>query len=442
MKVIRNLTYGFRTVGLRALSTMAMALWLAVSVFGLAPGDLDPTFSGDGLLIDYINGVGADFYTARAVAIQPDGKILIGGAAGTYLALARYNTDGSPDSSFGTEGKVTTIVDDYFEIQAIAVQTDGKIVAVACNPNAAFNYFIVLRYYPDGSLETVWGDSMGEGGNLAVAIAIQLDGGVLVAGSLSHQHSVLFRYRSNGSRDTSFGTGGKVVTAIGRANWTSSIVVQPDGKIVAAGSSIDSTDISVFALVRYMKDGSLDGTFGSNGIVRTKFESTGPNRAVVANSLSLRRDGTIVAAGRITTASGETEFALARYKSNGYLDSTFDSDGKVTTPVYGSEATSVAVQSDGKVLAAGSPTDYTGQHDFYLVRYSANGSLDTTFGGGDGIAEADFEQGSVDVAYGMALDNAGKAVIAGISYQINWMYGRFAIARFILGPRLDPIDAD
>jgi len=283
---------------------------------------------------------------------------------------------------------------------------------------------------------------MGVGVNLAVAIAIQPDGGVLVAGSLNHQQSVLIRYKSDGSRDTSFGTGGVVVTAIGIANWTTSIVVQPDGKIVAAGASVDLENVQRFALVRYNRDGSLDGTFGSNGIVRTNFESSGPNRAVVANSLSLQRDGRIVAAGRITTASSEIEFALARYKSNGNLDSTFDSDGKVTTPIYGGEATSVAVQSDGKVLAAGSPTDYAGQHDFDLVRYNANGTLDTTFGGGDGIAQADFEQGSNDVAYGMALDNAGKAVIAGISYQAGWYYSRFAIARFVLGARLGPIDAD
>jgi uncharacterized delta-60 repeat protein len=408
---------------------LLILIFLSAAIAFAAAGDLDPTFSTDGLLLDSISGFG-DNHTARTVAIQPNNKILIGGSVGQYLALARYNTDGSPDSFFGAAGKVTTIVDDDFEIQAIAVQTDGKIVAVACKPDPApFNYFTVLRYNPDGSLETAWADTMGDDSNLSVAIAIQPDGGVLVAGSLGHQRSVLIRYRSSGGRDSTFGIGGKVITTIDRGNWATSIIVQPDGKIVTAGSSLDLANVPRFALVRYIKDGSLDRTFGLNGVVRTLFNSA------TAKAVALQADGSIVAAGR-NFSPLRAEFALARYKSNGNLDPTFDSDGKVTTSLLpnGSEVNSVAVQSDGKILAAGNSTTYD-DNDFYLVRYNANGSLDTTFGGGDGIAQADFEQGSNDVSYGMALDNSGKAVVAGISYQGGWLNSRFAIARFILGPR-------
>jgi len=415
------------------------AIFFCAAIGFAAPGDLDSTFSGDGLLLDGITSGN----TTRAVAIQPDGKILIGGGAFddgykylAYLALARYNPDGSPDSSFGMKGKITTTVYDNSEIQALAVQGDGKIVAVVCNPNAAFNGFFVLRYFPDGSPDAGWADSMGEGVSRAVAIALQPDGGVLVAGSLSYQHSVLIRYKSNGSRDSTFGIDGKVVTTIDRGSWTSSIVVQPDGKIVTAGSSVNLENVQGFALVRYNKDGSLDSTFGLNGVVRTLFDSA------AANSVAIQADGRIVAAGKNISPS-RAECALARYKSNGNLDASFDSDGKVTTSLLpnGSEEASVYAQSDGKVLAAARSTSYDEDH-FYLVRYNVNGSLDTTFGGGDGIAQAELEQGSNDFACAMALDNAGRAVIAGNSYPFGSYYCRFAIARFLLGPRLGDIVAD
>jgi len=422
-------------------------IFLSSAIGFAAPGDLDPTFSGDGLLLDgIVDGMG----TARAVVVQPDGKILIAGGAqqypnNGYMALARYNSDGTPDVTFGAGGKVAFLVDDYIEVAALALQADGKIVAVGCSCEyPVANYFTVYRFLPNGLPDPSFGqgygaigDYMGDGSNLAVALAVQTDGSIVVAGSLNRQYSVLFRYKSDGSRDSTFGNGGMVVTTVDRMSWTTSIVIQPDGSIIAAGASFNfSNPSSVFTLVRYKANGSLDSTFGLNGIVRTKFANS-----AAANSVALQADGKIIAAGTNISPFGY-EFALSRYNPNGSADLTFGSDGRLTTSIapYGSVARSVVLECDGKILAAGSPENSYDQIDFHLVRYNANGSLDATFGGGDGIVEADFGQ-TIDVAYGMALDNSGRAVMAGTSYLYGPYSFRVAIARFVLGPRPGPVES-
>jgi uncharacterized delta-60 repeat protein len=413
----------------------ACIIWsivLLAATFGFAaPGDLDPTFGIGGKLIDNIT----DWDTARAVAIQPDGKILVAGGGlpypGGYLVLARYDSNGSPDLTFGYQGKVLTSIDDFFEITSITLEPDGKIIAVGCGCDYGSNYFVVARYFPNGTPDTSFCtpgyglviDSMGEEGNNAVSVIVQPDEKVVVAGSAQSHHGsprflFLVRYESNGSHDVSFGVGGKVTTTITGNDGASSVAIQPDGKIIAAGWSLNR-----FALVRYMPNGSLDPGFGLNGKVITKFESSAS-----ANSVVLQPDGKIVAAGGNNDGS-VFAFALARYQANGSLDPSFGSNGKVTTPILGGgRANSIALQPDGKLLVAGS---YPTNGDFVQVRYDRKGLLDRSFGGGDGIATADFDH-SIDEAYGLALDSGGRAVVAGATFAIYPNYPSFAIARFLL----------
>ncbi len=408
-----------------------------------APGDLDPTFSGDGKLTDWEG-------SARAVAIQPDGKIVVVGtdASNSSFAVARYHPDGSPDTSFGGgDGKAITDIGFSHEgANAVVLQSDGKIVAVGTTwdgSGSQWGHFSLVRYNPDGSLDLTFGggdgnvvtENLGTGWVGAKTVAIQADGKIVAAGQTDYllydfPELTVIRYNPDGSLDLSFGGGGgkaKIPWGPGpfggmapAVEDATSIAIQPDGKIIAAGYSYGFWDFS--AVVRLNSNGSLDATFGG-GVVVTDI---GPG-ADLAHCVKIQPDGKIVTAGSSNNGSSD-DIALVRYTSAGSVDTTFSSDGKVVTPVGSGTAVArtVAVQSDGKILVAGD-SDNGSNDDFALARYNSDGSLDTTFGGGDGITTVDFNSGN-DVPYSMVLDSAGRAVVAGTSD------GKFAIARFLLAP--------
>ncbi|MFG2985674.1 calcium-binding protein [Streptomyces sp. NPDC048258] len=362
-----------------------------------APGDLDPTFGTGGTVTTDFEG-GND--VARGVAVQADGKIVAAGAGGAGdFTLARYNTDGSLDTTFDTDGKVTTdFAGGNDRANGVVVQADGKIVAAG---GAGFD-FGLARYNTDGSLDTTFGTG-GKvitgffAGDEAFGVALQADGKIVAAGgtdtgSSTNTDFALARYNTDGSLDTTFDTDGKVTTdfALG-FDQAHGVKVQADGKIVAAGEGESAGNVD-FALARYNTNGSLDTTFDTDGKVTTDFGGT--ERAF---GVALQADGKIVAAG------GSTAFSLARYNTNGSLDTSFDTDGKVTTAFAG-QANGVALQADGKIVAAGGPGD------FALARYNTNGSLDTSFGTG-GTVTTNF--GTFDNARGVALQADGKIVAAG-----------------------------
>ncbi len=420
------------------------AVFLSLSLhnaFAAVPGDLDPTFSGDGRLSDY-------YGAAYVVAVQPDGKILAAGTGynefDSDFAVARYNPDGSRDTTFGGgTGMVTTGIFyyGYDEVRAIAVQPDGKIIAAGvgstCYEVCALISFAVVRYNPDGSLDTSFG---GDGVVVTViassddrpySVAIQPDGKILVAGrsgASGQTDFTLVRYNTDGTLDSTFDSDGIVRTNIRGDDFGSSLALQSDGKIVVVGESWNGlwgapNSSPDFAVVRYNQNGSLDTTFGENGKVTTPIGSYSSN----AFSVAIQTDGRIVAAGFSNNGSN-LDFAIARYDPDGSLDATFDSDGKVTTAIgSGNEhARSVTIQADGKIVAVG-PYSGSFNDDFAVVRYDAGGSLDPTFGSGSGKATADFNN-SNDNAYGIALDGNGRAVVVGGSNDT------FAIARFLLAP--------
>ena len=197
----------------------------------------------------------------------------------------------------------------------------------------------------------------------------------------------LTRYNTDGSLDTSFDGDGKVTTAIGSSYAVAySVAIQADGKIVAGGYSADASDHDVFTLARYNPDGSLDTSFDGDGITTTTI--MGSVGAVVF-SVALQADGKIVAAG-YTTNGIQTDFALARFNPDGSLDAGFGDDGTLSTSI-GSEndaAASVAIQADGKIVAAGS-SDSGGYGRFALASYNTDGSLDSSFDG-DGMLTTSF----------------------------------------------------
>ncbi len=398
----------------------------------------DTSFDGDGKVTTDFG-----FFQGNALydtAIQADGKIVAVGVV--YISneygwsdfvLLRYNSDGSPDTTFGSgTGKVRTDMGSRGEqARAVAIQPDGKIVVAGESSDQDDNSccFALARYNVDGSLDTTFGvggkvitGSWGYSGG-GSDVVIQPDGKIVAVGNSSEFNYpnggfAVYRYNSNGSLDTSFDGDGRVITPIGSYHaFAKTVKIQPDGKIVAAGFSIDSLYRNEVAVVRYNGNGSLDPTFDGDGIVTT-LTSQQDN----VYSSVIQPDGKIIVAGS----------ALIRYNTNGSLDTTFGTGGVVTTQV-GLHA--VALQPNGKIVASGTSSGIGNSGDFAVVRYNANGSLDTVFGGGDGITTADFDN-STDNAYGMALDSFGRAVVVGGSD------GRFAIARFTVDGAATAFDYD
>lgn len=340
-------------------------------------GSLDLTFSGDGMLTTAIGGSDEEAYS---VLIQPDGKILVAGLSSTgfnyEFALVRYNTDGSLDLSFDTDGKLTTAVglDDY--AFAVDLQTDGKIVVAGTSFSGIDYDFALARYNSDGSLDLTF-DSDGMlltdlgSDDILRCMTIQADGKIVVAGTSyngADNDFALARYNTDGSLDLSFDTDGKKIHPVGTNNdEVRSLIVQPDGKLVVAGLSDDGT-MSDFVLVRYNVDGSFDPGFSSDGIVTTNIGSG--STYDVAYSLVLQSDGKIVAAG-FTNNSLNDDIALTRYTTDGSLDLSFDGDGKVTTSagMPDSRAYAVAIQTDGKIVAAGYSSNGS-NFDFAAARYT------------------------------------------------------------------------
>jgi uncharacterized delta-60 repeat protein len=334
-------------------------------------GTLDNSFSADGKVT---TGFGTANDIGWSVAIQPDGRIVVAGNTdnGTDrdFALARYNTDGTLDNSFSVDGKVTTDFgtgNDYG--QSVAIQPDGKIVVAGFTDNGTDNDFALAKYNSDGALDNDFGVDgkvttvFGTGEDRGQSVAIQPDGKTVVAGYTDNgtdRDFALARYNTDGSLDNSFGVGGRVTTDIGTNFDTgTSVAIQPDGRIVLVGYAINGSD-NDFALARYNTAGTLDNSFGVNGIVTTDFG--GLNQGL---SVALQQDGKIVVAGRVGG-----DFALARYNTDGTLDNSFSTDGHVTTDFgtgndYGQ---SVAIQPDGRIVIAGY-VYISAESDFALARY-------------------------------------------------------------------------
>src|SRR6266550_6529444 len=356
-----------------------------------ADGDLDPSFGSGGVVMTDFN-TSTDI--AYAVALQPDGRLVAAGITYTDndfsnqdFAIARYNVDGSLDASFGTNGRVTTDFPGLVAaISAVVVQPDGKIV-VAGGAYPLFTFagdFKVARYNPDGSLDTSFGAGgivttiFPGDGSFAFALALQSDGKIIAAGTdffdfnpgdMSDTDFALARYNPDGSPDTTFGNGGTITTDfLGAEDDVYSVLIQPDGKIIAVGSANSPFDYYDFAAARYLANGTLDPTFGTGGKVRVDF---GNNDLDIANDAALQPDGKIVAAGTTVFDFGVQEpFALTRFNSNGTVDTTFGTGGLVLIDFgsFAQSANAVLIQPDGKIITVGYPDTELDDSDFLLAR--------------------------------------------------------------------------
>ena len=371
-------------------------------------GALDPTFGVGGVVITDLGGASD---TGINVVLQSDGKIIM---AGSGNVIVRYNPDGTLDTTFGTGGKLTSVING-----PVALQPDGKLI-VGGETNGDIG---LARYTSNGTLDTTFGTSgveivwRNDNSNFSTRLgdlAIQPDGKILVVGSEdavtgNHVYCLLARLNGDGSRDGDFrGFFDESNFPDSERNYCEAVALQPDGKIILSGQAETNNDGIAVIAARLMSGPDLrfDTAFGTNGhgTVITPIDNFAHGRS----ALAIQADGKIVIAGTIYDYDSHTgDLVVVRYNGNGTLDTTLAGSGIVITDLGQDEAgNDVAVQRDGKIIVAGKSSSNS-----LLVRYNSNGSLDTSFGD-QGKVISTFGGGSASIK-GMTLQPDGKILAAG-----------------------------
>ena len=405
--------------------------------FPSSNGMLDATFGSNGTLS---TAVGAGNDIAQAVAIQADGKILVAGyafnGAKNDFAVVRYNPNGTLDTTFNGIGIVTTAVgasnDEAF---GMAVQSDGKIILAGQSFNGVDTDIAFVRYNTDGTLDNSFnGDgraivAVGVGTDLVRSVAVQSDGKIVAAGNAfngTNSDIAVVRLDGNGLLDAAFDGDGIALTPVAAGNDIGyGVAIQPDGKIVAAGYYFSGTSNDT-AVLRYNAAGTLDNTFDGDGIATVAF-SPDTDEAL---SLVLQSDGKIVIAGCIRSGGTPNDFLHARFESDGRLDQLFGTGGSTIVP-FGNLidiALGVAIQSDGKILAAGFGSNGS-NFDFGVTRLKTDGTPDADFDG-DGKVQTAIGT-NTDSANAIAVQADGKVVVVGRT--INGGSADFGIVRYSYG---------
>ncbi len=341
-------------------------------------GKLDNTFGTDGVVVVDFN---AKTDNASDIAIQADGKMIVVGSAiitnNTDIALIRLNTNGTLDNTFGTNGKVTTNIQGTSNDAAakVVIQADGKIVIIGSGGTDMFNANVVARYNTDGSLDNTFDT---DGKLLAVSFApvslntlsdikILADGKFIIGGSSSNQPAI-GKLNADGSFDVAFNTTGKLVIAETIFGGNVCLVApQTDGKIVVSYGSGTTSELK---LLRLQTNGSLDNDFGTAGKSNVNI---GANNDY-AMAIAVLSNGKIIVSGSTYANTSNTDFFVARLTSNGSLDNTFGTNGFTTTsvaPVEGDRAEAMAIQGDGKIIVAGNKC--TGSCNYVVLRYNNTG---------------------------------------------------------------------
>jgi uncharacterized delta-60 repeat protein len=363
---------------------------------------------------------GGESETGTALALQTDGKTLVAGnidiGTDVDLVLLRFNTDGSLDTTFDTDGVAVYDSGSGKDFGwAVALQADCKAL-VTGGTGTAPNYDIVLlRFNTDGSLDTTFdadGVAVYNGGltEHALGVTVQGDGKAIVAGSAfnsTNSYLVVLRFHTDGSLDTTFDTDGVAVYDSGHGtDYGRAVVLQADGKALVAGQGYNGWD-SYLMLLRFNTDGSLDTTFDADGVA---VYDSGPGTES-GWAVALQADGKPVVTGYSSNGM-DNDLVLVRFNTDGSLDTTFGTNGVAVYDGGSSDlARAIAIQTDGKALVTGSAFNGT-DSDLVVLRFHTDGSLDTTFGT-NGVVVTD--GGWADRGYGVALQTDGMALVAGDS---------------------------
>lgn len=399
-------------------------------------GALDTSFGGGGPLITRLTASGSN--TASAAAFQTDGKLVVAGSCsrsngiGQDFCMLRHNVDGSLDPTFGVNGKVIApITAQTDQVHALAIQSDEKIVTAGSCGGLSTPDFCVARFNKDGSLDETFGTDgkvltsfSVNGAEVASALAIQSDGKLVLAGRCANAGSFSYhfcaaRLQLNGALDPTFGSAGKLVLLLGGPNDTDlrSLALQPDGKMVLTGQCGDVG--APICVVRLNADGSIDANFGVGGKAVSIMTNAGSSNAT-ASGVSIQSDGRILVAGTCGDY-GFYDFCAMRLNPDGVHDLSFGNAGKVFTPVSVNSSdvsSAIALQPDGRILVGGYCGNGSG-NDFCLVRYEGGPSgyrqcsMDID---GDGAVLATTDS---LIHARISIGMRGDSVVAGISFALN-----------------------
>lgn len=328
----------------------------------------------------------------------------------------------TPDTTFGANGKVNTSFGNFsVYFNALATQNDGKIYAVGATEGLGPNGIFISKYNPDGLIDNTYNSNgvngipgtkeIGYGSNYEFChtIVIQADNKLILAGS-SNGDFALARLNQNGDYDTDFSNDGKMIFSFGAGNGSkiNKVLLQSDGKIIAVGQAYNGVNFD-FGIARFNTNGSLDTSFGTDG---KAIIPIGPANDFGKDTL-LQPDGKILIVGYSNNALGYDSLSAIRLNSNGSLDTSFATNGKIYYNIPSKDycvAEAIALQSDGKILISGHADG-----DFAVMRYNTNGTLDTTFGN-SGYTTTDFGN-SQDKVYAISIRPDGRIILAGHNYE-------------------------
>lgn len=361
-----------------------------------------------------------------------------------FTMTSVFAQPGSLDQSFNSNGVVTTSYFDDSDGEAIIEQADGKIVLVGTSSSGVSQSLRAVRYESDGQIDTGFGSSgsvlLSTTTSVGRAVVIQPDGKILVAGSaigVVDNDMMVARLNSDGTFDTSFGTNGIMIFDIGNDdNLCESMVLQSDGKIVLGGSAFNGSDADML-IIRLNADGTLDTSFGTAGSVFIDANNADNS----GESIQLQTDGKIVLAGT-QFINGSGDYMVTRVNANGTMDASFGSNGVVITDVLlgNNEASGCAIQADGKIIVHGGAEitiGPTSSFDFCTIRYNTDGTVDTGFGTTGGIVTTEMGNEGQAVGTSVAIAADGRIIVAGDAFQNG--VSEIAMARYLEDGTLDPI---
>ena len=434
---------GPRLHGLWVRATTATGSYAAYPA-GKAPGSLDTTFGGgDGIAASGMIG---------DVAVQPDGKLVaIWGGEPELSApwrVLRFNPDGSPDATFGTNGYATASpVADQSYLMAVAVQPDGRIVVAGYSPVSPFDSRrrpTLARYNGDGSLDTTFGtggfvvtpmgtNAFGVGTfDKFDDVTVLPDGSILAGGHAafsnadpSQHDAFVAKFRPDGSIDTSYGVGGRTVPVdFGnqQPNRMWELAVLPDGRVLFAGEKSFARELG---LIRFTAGGALDPTFGNGGKVVAPLSPPG----VSGQALAALPDGSVYVAGDALGPDMRTRhYAIARYRPDGTPDPAFGGDGFLPfdSLVYG-----LAVQPDGYLLIGGG-----GESEYALTRLAPDGQRDPSFGDAGRMSTPMGGAPRFTVIRSLELQGDGTVVAAGFGGLAKYHVGAWPVSVADVTPTL------
>jgi uncharacterized delta-60 repeat protein len=419
---------------------LLLVLALSRLAYG-APGELDHSFGQDGVVETAVGG-GSAASAASAVVVLPDGRILLAGEttrAGLSRAiLVRYLPDGSLDDGFGDRGQVAV------GLAGFTSGIEGNLIVDGAGRILLTTDGGLARFVPTGEVDGSFGvlgifdpHELGEPPFTAAMSALRPDGRIVVGGNAFGPFHpgdngtliTLLQLLPNGTVDPGFGNAGRVLAPeVLFVQSTTALAIQPDGRVVAAGTGFDQNEELHSMLVRFDSSGAVDSTFADQGVAETNIDGNN----LLVQALLMLPDGRLVTAGEISSSNEPHELALARYLADGKVDVTFGHDGLAIIPTgaLGGVATSLARQDDGNLLVAGWKTLSPNTAQMVLARVAPDGSLDATFGSG-GLATA----GSMDAATftsAIAVQPDGKPVLAGYTTSSS-TFPEVTLARFVIG---------